>query len=138
MLVMSFSQNCVVLFSVRQSPAESSRTVARPVPIADIASPLDLGYIPRRSRGATMGKLSISLPDDMNAYVERRVEEGAYADASAFVHALIRQDRESRPLTMDELRERLERAEASGTSERTFPEIMEEGRRRARERGLLP
>ena len=85
-----------------------------------------------------MGKLSISLPDDMDAYVERRVEEGAYADASDFVHALIRQDQEGRPLTVDELRDRLQRAEASGFSERTFSEVTEEARRRAQARGLLP
>jgi antitoxin ParD1/3/4 len=84
-----------------------------------------------------MGKLSISLPDDIDAYVERRVEEGAYASASDFVQALIRQDRDSRPLTMDELRKRLERSEASGTSDRTLPEIMEEARRRARVLGIL-
>ena len=85
-----------------------------------------------------MEKLSISLPDDINAYVERRVEEGAYADASDFVQTLIRQDQENRPLTVVELRERLNRAEASGFGERTFSEITEEARRRARSRGLLP
>lgn len=84
-----------------------------------------------------MGKLSISLPDDMDAYVERRVEEGAYADASDFVHALIRQDQESRPLTVDELHERLDEALASGVSDRQLPEIMADVKARLKADGRL-
>jgi antitoxin ParD1/3/4 len=82
-----------------------------------------------------MGKLSISLPDDIDAYVERRVEEGAYASASDFVQALIRQDRDSRPLTMDALYERLDESLASGVSTRQLPEIIAEVKARLKANG---
>ena len=84
-----------------------------------------------------MGKISISLSDDMNAYVERRVEEGAYADASAFVQALIRQDRENLALTTDEIYERLDEALASGVAERQLPEIMADVKARLKADGRL-
>ena len=84
-----------------------------------------------------MRKLSITLPDDIDAYVGRRVAEGDYASADDFVQALIRKDQEGQRLTVDELRQRLEQAEASGFSERTFAEVTEEARRRARVRGLM-
>jgi len=84
-----------------------------------------------------MRKLSISLPDDIDAYVERRVEEGAYASASDFVQALIRQDRDSRPLTMDALYERLDKSLASGVSTRQLPEIMAEVKARLKANGHL-
>lgn len=84
-----------------------------------------------------MGKISISLSDDMNAYVERRVEEGAYADASAFVQALIRRDRENLALTTDELYERLDEALASGVAERQLPEIMADVKARLKADGRL-
>jgi len=84
-----------------------------------------------------MGQISISLPDDINAYVARRVEEGAYADASDFVEALLRQDRESRPLDTDSLYERLDEALASGVSDRQLPEIMADVKARLKADGRL-
>ena len=37
--------------------------------------------------------LTISLPDELDAFVSRRVREEAYADAGEYLRALIRADR---------------------------------------------
>lgn len=37
--------------------------------------------------------MNISLPEALRAYVEERVAEGSYANASDYVRALIREDR---------------------------------------------
>lgn len=80
-----------------------------------------------------MARLTVSLPDEMSEFVEARVGDD-FADPSAYVTDLVRQDRERR---IAELRRIVEESLASGVSERTIDDIREEGRRIARERGLL-
>ena len=84
-----------------------------------------------------MRKLSISLPDDIDAYVERRVAEGDYADASDFVQALIRREQENGPLSEDALYARLDESLASGVSDLQLPAVMAEVKARLKADGRL-
>ena len=56
---------------------------------------------------------------------------------SEYFRDLVRRDQERREGAIQQLREMLDRAEASGLSGRTLCEIMEAARDEARQRGLL-
>ena len=84
-----------------------------------------------------MSRLTISMPDQMNAWVEAQVRAGRYGNVSEYFRDLVRRDQERREGAIQQLREMLDRAEASGLSGRTLCEIMEAARDEARQRGLL-
>ena len=44
-------------------------------------------------RGALASALTLSLPEELDEFVSRRVQEEAYADAGEYLRALIRADR---------------------------------------------
>ena len=67
----------------------------------------------------------------------RRISTGRYANVSEYFRDLVRRDQECREGTILQLRNIIDRAEASGLSGRTLPEIMEAARVEACERGLL-
>ncbi|MDJ0825323.1 MAG: type II toxin-antitoxin system ParD family antitoxin [Rhodobacter sp.] len=77
-----------------------------------------------------MATMNISLPDKMKEWVEAQVATGRFANASDYVRDMIREemDREAALAEFDRL---IEEAEASGISERTIDEIMEDARARA-------
>lgn len=54
-----------------------------------------------------------------------------------FYEETFRWGQERRETAVAELRTMLERAEASGVSDRAFPDILEAARREARQKGLL-
>ncbi|WP_347268598.1 type II toxin-antitoxin system ParD family antitoxin [Paracoccus sp. (in: a-proteobacteria)] len=62
---------------------------------------------------------------------------GRYGNVSEYFRDLVRRDQESRESAIAELRSLIERAEASGISKRTLPEVLEAARQEARQRGLL-
>ena len=72
-----------------------------------------------------MGKITISLPDDMVSYLESKVGED-FPDAAAVIVELVRRDKERR---IAELRHRLEESLASGVSTRSLAERIAEGDR---------
>jgi antitoxin ParD1/3/4 len=80
-----------------------------------------------------MATLTVSLPDEMTEFLEARVGDD-FADTSEYLADLVRQDRERR---IAALRRMVEEARASGISDSTMQDIREEGRRIARDRGLL-
>lgn len=84
-----------------------------------------------------MSRLTISMPDQMNDWVEAQVSAGRYGNVSEYFRDLVRRDQERRDTAINELRVMLERAEASGISKRSVSEIIEAAREEARQKGLL-
>ena len=84
-----------------------------------------------------MSRLTISMPEQMSAWVEAQIAAGRYGNVSEYFRDLVRRDQERREAAVAELRTLLARAEASGIAERAFPDILEAARREAREKGLL-
>ena len=78
-----------------------------------------------------MGKVSFSLDADQEAFVNERLAEGQYGDASDYFRELVRQDQEyARKLS--ELRQAIQEGIDSGVSDRTVEQIWEEARQRHR------
>lgn len=84
-----------------------------------------------------MSRLTISMPEQMNEWVEAQISVGRYGNVSEYFRDLVRRDQESRESAIAELRSLIEQAEASGISKRTLPEVLEAARQEARQRGLL-
>ncbi|MCR9073595.1 MAG: type II toxin-antitoxin system ParD family antitoxin [Alphaproteobacteria bacterium] len=84
-----------------------------------------------------MSRLTISMPDQMNEWVEAQIAAGRYGNVSEYFRDLVRRDQERREAAVAELRTMLERAEARGISDRAFSDILEAARREARQKGLL-
>jgi len=76
------------------------------------------------------------MPEQMNRWVEAQIKTGRYGNVSEYFRDLVRRDQEKREEKLKELRDLLDRAEASGISTRTFPEIMELARKEAQRNGL--
>lgn len=85
-----------------------------------------------------MATMTLSLPDQMKEWIEAETRKGDYASTSDFMRDLVRRERERRapPMTLEELRQLLDDAKASGVSKRSIEEILAEGKRIARSRGL--
>ena len=75
-----------------------------------------------------MATMNISLPDEMKAFVEDRVESGRYANASDFMRDLVRREMEERDRLLAELIALAEAGTASGLSDRTAEQIRAEAR----------
>lgn len=84
-----------------------------------------------------MTRLTISMPDQLNAYVEGQIAQGRYGNVSEYFRDLIRRDQERRSEAIAELRTMIDKAEASGVSERSVEDIIEEAKREAAAKGLL-
>lgn len=84
-----------------------------------------------------MSRLTISMPEQMNAWVEAQISVGRYGNVSEYFRDLVRRDQENQESAIAELRSLIEQAEASGISERTLPEVLKAARQEARQRGLL-
>lgn len=84
-----------------------------------------------------MARLTISMPDQMNDWVEAQVSAGRYGNVSKYFRDLVRRDQERRDTAINELRVLLGRAEASGVSKRSLSEILDAAREEARQKGLL-
>lgn len=94
-------------------------------------------YSNKSEEGDFMARLTISMPDQMNDWVEAQVSAGRYGNVSEYFRDLVRRDQERREPAINELRMMLERAEASGVSKRSVSEILEAAREEARQKGLL-
>lgn len=84
-----------------------------------------------------MSRLTISMPVQMNDWVESQINSGRYGNVSEYFRDLVRRDQERRDVAVNELRVLLDRAEASGVSDRSVEEIREAARAEARHKGLL-
>ena len=84
-----------------------------------------------------MSRLTISMPDQMNDWVDAQIASGRYGNVSEYFRDLVRRDQERREDAIQELRTMLDKAEASGVSGRSLDEIREAARAEARQKGLL-
>ena len=84
-----------------------------------------------------MSRLTISMPDQMNEWVEAQIRAGRYGNVSEYFRDLVRRDQERREGAIRQLRDLLDRADASGLTGRTLAEIMAVARDEARQKGLL-
>ena len=73
----------------------------------------------------------------MNELVEAHMRARRYGDVSEYSCDLDRPDQERREVALQQLRDILDCAEASGLSGRTLPEITNAARVEARKEGLL-
>ena len=81
-----------------------------------------------------MASVTLSMPDAMKKWIDGRIVEGEYASTSDYVRDLVRRDRERRArpdLTLDDLRQIVDEARASGISDRSMDDIKTEARNRA-------
>lgn len=76
-----------------------------------------------------MIRKTISMPDDMGAWIEGRIKSGQYNNDSEYFRDLVRRDRE-RQQAEAKLLQMLKEAEASGVSDMTLQEIWDEAERR--------
>jgi antitoxin ParD1/3/4 len=77
-----------------------------------------------------MMEITIALPQALLDYAQEQVGAGTYADVGDFVRDLLRRDQAAR----DRLWGAIDEGDASGISERSFEEIIEAARERARSR----
>ena len=72
-----------------------------------------------------MTRHTISLPQQMSAYIDAQLNSGQYGNVSEYFRDLIRRDQALQQRTIVELKTLLDRAEASGISPLSFNEIKE-------------
>ena len=85
-----------------------------------------------------MIRKTISMPDEMGAWIESRIQSGEYSNDSEYFRDLVRHDQE-RQDAIKQLRQMLDDAEASGVSDKTVGDIWEEAKSRYLQRhGQLP
>ncbi|MDH3601679.1 MAG: type II toxin-antitoxin system ParD family antitoxin [Candidatus Tectomicrobia bacterium] len=76
-----------------------------------------------------MIRKTISMPDEMSAWIEDRIRGGHYNNDSEYFRDLVRRDQE-RQEAITQLRQMLDDAEASGISDRTVGQIWEAAKTR--------
>ncbi len=84
-----------------------------------------------------MSRLTISMPDPMNDWVEAQVSAGRYGNVSEYFRDLVRRDQERREGAITELRALIQQAEAGGVSTRSVADVLSAARLEARQKGLL-
>ncbi len=84
-----------------------------------------------------MAKFSITMPDEMGNYIQSAMKTRQFENTSEYFRHLVRQDQE-RESKIIELRNLLDKAEASGISEKQVPDIMRDVEERLRKDGRLP
>jgi antitoxin ParD1/3/4 len=72
-----------------------------------------------------MIRKTISMPDEMGAWIADRLKLGQYNNESEYFRDLVRRDQEQRQ-AMDQLRKMLDEAEVSGIADRTAQEIWDD------------
>jgi len=68
-----------------------------------------------------MLRLTISMPEQMNQWAEAKINTGRYGNVSEYFRDLVRRDQKKKERKLKELRDLIDRAEASGISARAFP-----------------
>ncbi len=100
-----------------------------------------------------MGTVTISLPDPMVDWVEGQIRDGVYPSLNDYFRTLVIRDKaetqttegtddgspppEERPYTIEEVRQIVRDARASGVGSKTVKDIAEEAKAVVRERGRL-
>jgi antitoxin ParD1/3/4 len=72
-----------------------------------------------------MGKITLSLPEELQSIVDRETAFGEFADEAAFIESLIRDHRERK---LAALVAALEAGERSGISDRSIDQVLADAR----------
>lgn len=77
-----------------------------------------------------MATVTVELPDPLKSWIEEKAEADGFQNAGAYVHELIRRDREASQagLSVDELRALVRDAKAGGYSDKSLEEIFAEAK----------
>ena len=78
-----------------------------------------------------MDKITISVPEAMSAYVKSRLSSGQYGNVSEFFRDLVRRDQERQAKATVELRAMIDAAKASGVSDKSFRQAVEDAVRKS-------
>ena len=81
-----------------------------------------------------MATMNVSLPGELKKFVEERVRSGEYANSSDYVRDLIRRS-ESNHRKLQALQRAIDDGVASGPSDKSFDQIMDDAREAAKQRG---
>ncbi len=84
-----------------------------------------------------MARKTISMPDDMDTWVEKRIQSGQYNNDSEYFRDLVRKDQEQQA-AISSLRKLIDEGEASGVSDKSVSDIMKDVEEGLRQRGQLP
>ncbi len=74
-----------------------------------------------------MAQMNISIPDKLKQWVESRVADGSYASSSDYVRDVLRRDQQ-RLEAIARLQAEIDLGRASGISERSLAQIIEDAR----------
>ena len=78
-----------------------------------------------------MIRKTISMPDEMGAWIEARVKSGQYGNDSEYLRDLVRRDQERQDAAR-RFQEQIDEGMASGVSDATVTDIWKEAVRRHR------
>jgi len=84
-----------------------------------------------------LARKTISMPDDMDTWVEKRIQSGQYNNDSEYFRDLVRKDQEQQA-AISSLRKLIDEGEASGVSDKSVSDIMKDVEEGLRQRGQLP
>jgi antitoxin ParD1/3/4 len=90
-----------------------------------------------RSLPMSMMRKTITIPEQMEAWVKAQIAAGRYANDSEYFRDLIRHDQERRAAD-EELGRLIDEGLESGISDKTVEDIMREVEERMRADGRLP
>lgn len=84
-----------------------------------------------------MATMTVSLPEPMKDWIESLTDKGEYSSSSDYIRDLVRRDRERRnqEFTLEEVRQIVLDARASGVSARSVDEIFRTSKDIARAKG---
>ena len=71
-----------------------------------------------------MATMTISVPDRIKEWVEEQVETGEYASSSDYMRDLVRRDRAEKEVRLSKIRQIVDDALTSGTTERAVGDIF--------------
>ena len=74
-----------------------------------------------------MTQIDVDLPDDLHAWVEAKIADGAYASMSDYACGLIRRDIEAEQ-AIERLQAAVDSGRNSGTGDRTIESILEDSK----------
>jgi antitoxin ParD1/3/4 len=79
-----------------------------------------------KSYNGNMSQLNVTMPDALRKWIEFRVAEGRYANASDYVRDLVRRDQDSALDETEWLRGLIAEGLASGVLEKDASEVLRE------------
>jgi antitoxin ParD1/3/4 len=80
-----------------------------------------------------MSTMNVSLPDQMKHWIDAKIKEGVYHNASEYVRVLIRKDQAEHEKLLA-FRAAIDHGRASGVEKRDFKSVIKTAKTKARKR----